>query len=333
MQLLVVGGAGYVGSVVVEHLVRAGHAVTVLDDLSTGHRAAVDGAARFVYGDVRDAAALDAALAGTEAVLHFAARSLVPESMRDPLGYYESNVGGTVSLLRGMLARGVRRLVFSSTAAVYGEPDMMPIPESAPARPAHAYGGSKRAIEMLLEDAGRAHGVGSIALRYFNAAGASDRCGEDHRPETHLIPNLLRATPESPLVLHGDDYPTPDGTCVRDYVHVADLARAHAAALEALGTGVCGGINLGSGRGQSVREIVAAARRVTGRTIPVRVGARRAGDPPQLVADIGRAAAVLGWQPEIGLDAMLASAWRWHERHPRGYESEAGGRGAADDSG
>lgn len=334
MRVVVVGGAGYVGSVVTEHLVRAGHAVTVLDDLSTGHRAAVDAAARFVHGDLHDVSVLASVLEGAEAVLHFAARSLVPESMRDPLGYYASNVGGAIALVRGMLAHDVRRLVFSSSAAVYGEPAEVPTPESAPARPTHAYGGSKRAIEMLLEDAGRAHGIRSLSLRYFNAAGASARCGEDHRPETHLIPNLLQAAsaPAVPLTVHGDDYATRDGTCVRDYVHVDDLARAHVAGLEALDSGVQGALNLGSGRGQSVLEIVAAARRVTGCQVPVRVGPRRAGDPPELVADVTRAEAEIGWRPQVDLDAMLESAWRWRERHPRGYESEAGGRGPNDHS-
>ena len=338
MRLFVTGGAGYVGSVVAEHLAREGHEVTVFDDLSTGHAAAVPPAARLVVGDLRDIPALRRALvAGTDAVLHFAAKSLVGESERDPLGYYEHNLGGAICLLRVMQERGVRRFLFSSSAGVYGAPATQPIPESEPPRPTHAYGGSKRAVEMLLEDASRALGLGAVWLRYFNAAGASERCGEDHRPETHLLPLLLRAAlaaDPAAVPIYGDDYPTPDGTCVRDYVHVEDLAAAHVRALGALDTGLRGAVNLGGGLGQSVLEILAAVRRVTGRPIPVRVAPRRLGDPPVLVADASRAGRELGWQATRGLEAIVSSAWRWLQAHPDGYvdgEADERGEGRGED--
>jgi UDP-glucose 4-epimerase len=325
MRVVVTGGAGYVGSVVVEHLLAAGHDVVVFDDLSTGHRAAVATGAQFVRGDLRDAAALGTVLgAGTDAVLHFAARSLVADSMRDPIGYWDHNVGGAVALLGGMATARVPRLVFSSSAAVYGEPGVVPIPESAPARPAHAYGGSKRAIEMLIDDAARSGDLRAVALRYFNAAGASRDHGEDHRPESHLIPRVLRAAQDGApaLVVHGDDWPTPDGTCVRDYVHVEDLARAHVAALAALDDGLAGALNLGTAAGHSVREVVGACADVTARRIPVTVGPRRAGDPAVLVADSQRAARELGWQARAGLREVVQSAWNWMQAHPRGYVDE-----------
>lgn len=330
MRLFVTGGAGYVGSVVVEHLLGAGHDVVVYDNLSTGHRGAVAPGARFVHGDVADAVALRAALVpGTDAVLHFAARSIVPESMRDPGGYWRHNVGGALVLLQVVTEHQVPRFVFSSTAGVYGEPEVLPIPESAPPRPLHAYGASKRAIEMLLEDLVR-NGLRAIWLRYFNAAGASATHGEDHDPETHLIPNILRGTAggAAPVTVYGDDWPTPDGTCVRDYVHVDDLARAHVAALHALDQGVCGPVNLGTSAGHSVREILAAAERVTGTKIPVTVGPRRAGDPPSLVADAGRARRDLGWVPRATLDDIVQSAWDWLRTHPQGYGDGTGRHGS-----
>ena len=328
MRLFVSGGAGYVGSVVTEHLLGAGHEVVVFDDLSTGHRTAVPKAAHFVRGDVRDAAALERALApGTDAILHFAGRSIVPDSMRDPVGYWDHNMGGALALLRAAMARGVPRWVFSSSAAVYGTQGREPIAETAPLRPEHAYGGSKRGIEMLLEDACRTTAMRAVALRYFNAAGASAERGEDHAPETHLIPRLLRAALEggAPVVVYGEDWPTPDGTCVRDYVHVEDLARAHVQALEGLDQGVSGALNLGTTAGHSVREILTVARRVTGCPIPVTVGARRSGDPAWLVADASRARRELGWQPQATLDDVVRSAWDWMRAHPAGY---GGGGGA-----
>jgi len=321
MRLLVTGGAGYVGSVVTELLLERGHQVVVLDDLSTGHRAAVADGAQLEHGDLRDPNVLSHCLdSGTEAVLHFASRSLVGESRRDPIGYYDDNLRGATALLRGMLAAKVRRLVFSSSAAVYGEPEQQPIAESAPVQPTHAYGGSKRAIEMLLADAARTFDLQAACLRYFNAAGATLRCGEDHHPETHLVPAILRAVQaQRAVTVHGADYPTPDGTCIRDYVHVRDLAEAHVLALE---TGFQGPLNLGSGRGHSVLEVIAAVRRVTGAVVPVTVGARRLGDPPRLVAEIGRAARELGWRPRHDLDAIVRSAADWHRRHPHGYATE-----------
>jgi len=321
MRFLVTGGAGYVGSVVTELLLERGHEVVVLDDLSTGHRAAVAPGARFVHGDLRQPESLAGALGGgIEAVLHFAARSLVGESRRDPIGYYADNLGGATALLRGMLAAGVRRMVFSSSAAVYGEPEAQPIPETATPRPIHAYGGSKRAIEMLLEDAARAFDLRAASLRYFNAAGATPRCGEDHRPETHLIPAILhRVGVRRAVTVHGGDYPTPDGTCIRDYVHVRDLAEAHVLALE---SDFHGALNLGSGRGHSVLEVVSAVRRVTGEEVPVTVGPRRPGDPPRLVADVARAESELGWRARTDLDAIVRSAAEWHRLHPHGYKTE-----------
>jgi UDP-glucose-4-epimerase GalE len=297
--------------------------VTVFDDLSTGHRAAVPAAATFVQGDLRDADALRAALPeGCDAVLHFAARSIVSDSVRDPVGYWEHNVGGAMSLLEVLAERRVMHCVFSSTAAVYGEPEQQPIPETAALRPSNPYGSSKRAIEILLDDAQRSRGLESIQLRYFNAAGASATRGEDHHPETHLLPRLLRAALASEpqtVSIYGDDYPTPDGTCIRDYIHVEDLAAAHLAALAALGRGVHGAINLGTGNGASVREILDCVRRVTGRKLPARVEPRRAGDPAQLVAGVERAAAELGWQARRSLEDIVSSAWQWHQGHPRGY--------------
>jgi len=322
MRVVVTGGAGYVGSVTVEHLLAAGHEVVVVDDLSTGHAQAVAPGACFVHADCGDARALAPALAdGTAAVMHFAGRSLVAESMRDPLGYWDANVRVTLALVRAMVAARVPRLVFSSSAAVYGEPESVPIAETAATHPTHAYGAAKRAIEMLLEDAARAGGLRAIALRYFNAAGASIACGEDHRPESHLVPAvLLAARPgAAPFVVNGDDWPTADGTCVRDYVHVEDLARAHVLALDALDDGLGGVLNLGSAAGHSVREIVDVACDVTGVRIPVRVGPRRPGDPPALVADATQAAARLGWTPRATLRDAVASAWDWMRTHPNGY--------------
>ncbi|HET9455693.1 MAG TPA: UDP-glucose 4-epimerase GalE [Candidatus Limnocylindrales bacterium] len=333
MRILVTGGAGYVGSVSVDALLDAGHDVVVLDDLSTGHRDAVAERARLVAGTYADGELVGALLEGEriEAILHCGARSLVGESMEDPARYYRDNVAGGVALLEAARHVGVRRFVFSSSAAVYGVPDETPIAESAALRPINTYGETKRAFEAALAAYGVAYGVRSVTLRYFNVAGATELRGEDHGPETHLIPNVLRAAEggagADPVDIFGDDYPTPDGTCVRDYIHVVDLAVAHVLALEATARAdprtdtplVC---NLGSGGGYSVREVLVAAERVVGRPIPQRVVARRSGDPPVLVAAIARAADVLGWRPErSSLEAMIASAWDWRLRNPGGYPS------------
>ena len=329
MRVLVTGGAGYVGAVSVDALVAAGHEVVVLDDLSTGHRAAVPGVVRLEVGSFGNEAAVGALLesTGIEAILHCAARSLVAESVREPSRYYRSNVAGGIALLEAARQAGVGRLVFSSTAAVYGIPDSTPIEEDAPLRPINPYGETKRTFEAAMAAYGTAYGLRSVSLRYFNVAGATERLGEVHDPETHLIPNVLRAADGSgdPLTLFGADYPTPDGTCIRDYLHVADLADAHLRALEATAAGddrtaealVC---NLGSGGGFSVREVLRTAESVVGRPIPHTVGPRRAGDPPLLVASAARAESVLGWRAEhSSLEEMIGSAWEWRERHPGGY--------------
>jgi UDP-glucose 4-epimerase len=327
-RILVTGGAGYVGSVSVEALLAAGHDTVVLDDLTTGHRAAVPAEATFHRGTYVDADSLAKLLTAEriEAILHCAARSLVGESIADPSKYYRENVAGGVALLEAARAAGVSRVVFSSSAAVYGVPDATPIPEDAPLRPINPYGESKRTFEAALAWYGRAYGLRSVTLRYFNVAGASATSGEDHDPETHLIPNvLLAAEGQSELTVFGDDYPTPDGTCVRDYVHVADLADAHLLAIEATAPGdprtdEALALNLGSGGGFSIREVLAAAESVVGRPIRHTVGPRRAGDPPILVARADRAAEVLGWRPaRPSLDEMVGSAWAWRRAHPAGY--------------
>ncbi len=329
MRILVTGGAGYVGSVSVEALLAAGHDVTVLDDLSTGHAAAVPPDARLEVGSYGDGAGLIELLdAGRiEAILHCAARSLVGESIRDPARYYRDNVAGGVALLEAARQVGIRRFVFSSTAAVYGVPDAIPIEEDALLRPINTYGETKRTFEGALAAYGAAYGLRSVSLRYFNVAGATERNGEVHDPETHLIPNVLRAADGTgdPVTVFGDDYPTADGTCIRDYIHVADLADAHVLALESTAPDddrtadplVC---NLGSGGGFSVREVIGEAEAVVGRPIPHSIGERRAGDPPILVASARRAEAVLGWQARrSSLLAMIGSAWEWRQRHPGGY--------------
>jgi len=334
MRVLVTGGAGYVGSVSVEALVAAGHDVVVLDDLSKGHRDAVASGARLVEGSYADAAGLRALLMATpvDAVLHCAARSLVGESVAEPALYYRENVAGGVTLLEELRAAGVQRLVFSSTAAVYGVPASVPIREDAVLAPINPYGETKRTFEGALRWYAAAYGLRSVSLRYFNVAGASGRNGEAHDPETHLVPNVLAAVEgRSELTVFGIDYPTPDGTCIRDYIHVEDLARAHVLALEATApddartTGGEGGaaaiaLNLGNGGGFSVREVLAAAEAATGLRVPHAVGPRRAGDPPVLVADAGRAHEVLGWAPaHPDLGEIVATAWAWRRAHPSGY--------------
>ncbi len=324
MRLLVTGGAGYVGSVTVEALIEGGHEVMVIDDLRTGHRQAVHPGAAFVQADVADEAAVRAALRHQpcDALLHFAALSLVDASMRDPHGYFQNNVGGTLALLRAVTAEGVHRVVFSSTAALYGTPERTPIPEGATLSPENVYGETKLQIERALQWLARTTGLASVALRYFNAAGASGERGEDHRPESHLIPIVLDVVrgvrPE--VLIFGDDYPTPDGTAVRDYIHVLDLADAHRRALEVLEAGQAKAYNLGNGAGSSVAEVISTVQQVTGREVPTRVAPRRAGDSPVLVADASLARSELGWQPrrpELG--EIVEDAWRWRQAHPHGY--------------
>ena len=327
-KVLVTGGAGYVGSHVVRYLHEAGGDVVVLDDLSFGHRAAA-GKASFVEGDFGDASVLDGIMAGggIDAVVHMAGMSLVGESMVEPARYFGTNVAKTLSLLDAMRRHDVKAFVFSSSAAVYGEPQDVPIREEHPCVPTNPYGETKLAVERILGWYQRAYGIGYAALRYFNAAGAhpSAEIGEDHGDrETHLIPRLilsaLRGGPKTPIL--GEDYPTSDGTCVRDYVHVMDLAEAHALALSALkrGTLQAGSFNLGNGEGFSVREVVAAVTEVAGAPPPTERAPRRHGDPAILVASAERASRRLGWRPKTpSLDAIVRSAWRWHEARPQGY--------------
>jgi UDP-glucose 4-epimerase len=322
MKALVTGGAGYIGSVVAAQLLEAGHDVVVLDDLSRGHAGAVPPGAHHVAVSLNDADALREPLAGGfDAVLHFAALSLVAESVEHPERYWSNNVGGTRNLLDAMREHGVGRLVFSSTAATYGEPDTVPITEDQPPAPVNAYGASKLAVDLMIRDECRAHGLAAASLRYFNVAGASRGLGEDHHPETHLIPLVLQAAAgaRDHITVFGADYPTRDGTAVRDYIHVEDLGQAHLLALDRLELGTHHVFNLGTGDGYTVREVIEAARRVTGKEIPARDEGRRPGDPPQLVAANERARTGLGWTPERSLDQMIADAWEWHRAHPDGY--------------
>lgn len=328
-RILVTGGAGYVGAVSVEAFLAAGHDVVVLDDVSTGHRSAVPDEARLIVGDYGDRATTSAVFAeeSIDAILHCAARSLVGESLQQPARYFQDNVAGGIALLEGARRAGVTRFVLSSTAAVYGVPDATPIPEDAPLRPINPYGETKRSVEAALAWYGRAYGFRSVSLRYFNVAGATDAIGEDHDPETHLIPVILGAVEAGrPVTIFGNDYPTRDGTNVRDYIHVADLADAHLRAIDATapdddrvtdGFLVC---NLGNGDGFTNLEVIEAAERSVGRQIPFEVGPRREGDPPTLVASADRAAGILGWRPERPtLDEIVGSAWAWRQRHPGGY--------------
>jgi UDP-glucose 4-epimerase len=311
VKLLVTGGAGYIGSVVAARLLEAGHRVVVLDDLSTGFRDAVPDGAEFVQGRVHDVA--DVLASGFDGVLHFAAKSLVGESVERPQLYWANNVGGSLGLLAAMRAAGVTRLVFSSTAATYGEPRNTPIRESDPAVPVNAYGRSKLAVDMAIADEARAHGLAAVSLRYFNVGGAYGRFGERHDPETHLIPNVLAvpAGRRDVVRVFGTDYPTRDGTCVRDYLHVLDLAEAHLLALDGAVTGVHRIYNLGTGTGFTVREVLEACRRVTGHAVPSVDSGRRAGDPPSLVASSELIRAELGWNPGLDLDRIVADAWRF----------------------
>ncbi|MFI2190590.1 UDP-glucose 4-epimerase GalE [Streptomyces sioyaensis] len=321
-KYLVTGGAGYVGSVVAAHLLQAGHEVTVLDDLSTGHRDGIPAGARFLEGRIQDAAQwLDPSY---DAVLHFAAFSQVGESVADPEKYWRNNVGGTMDLLAAMRDAGVRTLVFSSTAATYGEPASTPITESAETAPTSPYGASKLAVDHMISGEAAAHGLAAVSLRYFNVAGAYGSCGERHDPESHLIPLVLQVAQgkREAISVYGEDYPTPDGTCVRDYIHVADLAEAHLLALDAASGGehlIC---NLGNGNGFSVREVIETVRKVTGHPVPEIAAPRRAGDPAVLVASAQTAIDRLGWRPSrADLAGIVADAWQFAQHLDRTKES------------
>jgi UDP-glucose 4-epimerase len=325
MRVLVTGGAGYIGSITVRTLLDAGHEVIVLDTLEKGWRAAVDGRATLEVGNVGDRGVLDRLLPGCDAVVHLAGYIEVAESQASPDRYFANNVFAPAVMLEAMADHGVDALVFSSSAAVYGRPDILPILESAETSPINAYGASKLAFERLLEGSAARNGLRSVRLRYFNAAGAwhDGSLGEAHAPETHLIPRVLRAIAvgSTSFEVYGGDYDTPDGTCVRDYVHVCDLATAHRLALERLAQGDSGGVfNLGNGRGFSNREVVAACAEVTGRDVKIAIGPRREGDPPRLVASPERARSDLGWTPGRGeLRDVVGDAWRWHRAHPAGF--------------
>jgi len=331
MRILVTGGAGYIGSVVAEELIRGGHEAVVYDSLYKGHRAAVDPQAKFIEADLSDGDALRRAFTEheIEAVIHLAADSLVGESVENPAKYYRNNVVTGLALLDAMRDAGVKRLVFSSTAATYGEPEKQPIEESDPTIPTNPYGQTKLAFEHALKWYDMAYGIRYASLRYFNAAGATVRCGESHDPETHLIPIVLQAAAgrRSHVEIYGEDYPTRDGTCVRDYIHVVDLARAHILALNILDERSAI-YNLGcGGDGYTVREVIEAAREITGRDVPVKVGARRAGDPAVLVASSEKIRRELGWTPTMqDLSVIIESAWNWMQEHPDGYEAEGRSR-------
>jgi len=323
MKLLVTGGAGYIGSIVARDLIAAGHEVVVLDNLRQGHREAVSPGARLVVADLLERDAIDALLTeGFDGALHVAALALVGEAVEHPERDWRTNVGGTLNLLEAMNAAEVTRLVFSSTCAVYGEPSEVPISEGAALRPINAYGASKLAVDQMIGQFCIAHGLGAVSLRYFNVAGASGELGEDHRPETHLIPNILKAAlgQNDYVEIFGTDYRTPDGTAVRDYIHIDDLSRAHLLSLDGASPGAHQIFNLGNGSGFSVRELIAAAECVTGAEIPKRETGRRPGDAPMLVAASDRIRAELGWTPhKAGLDEILADAWAFARSHPRGY--------------
>jgi len=330
MRVLVTGGAGYVGSFTARHLLAAGHDVAVLDDLSSGHAAAVPADALTACG-IADRQRVAALLRERriEAVLHFAAFSSVADSVRKPEAYWQNNVAGTLALLEAMRACGVERIVFSSSASVYGETAESPLSEAAVLAPESPYAATKFVVERIFADLARAHGLRHVSLRYFNAAGASadGAHGEHHDPETHLIPILLQALQglRERVTVYGDDFATPDGTCIRDYVHVDDLADAHGRALEwtaRAGAGAGEAINLGTGTGHSVLEVIREAERVTGKRLDFTRGARRPGDTARLVASLSKAERVLGWRPRAGLEQILASAWDWHRSHPRGYTGE-----------
>jgi UDP-glucose 4-epimerase len=322
MKILVVGGAGYIGSVCSELLLDEGHGVTIFDNLSEGHCCALDPRAEFIEGDLVDRQSIEKTLAKQrpDAVMHFAANALVGESMQNPSKYFRNNIANGLNLLDAIVAAGVGKIIFSSTCAIFGPPERLPIDETTPPRPINPYGESKLAFEKILRWYGEIHGLKFVSLRYFNAAGASAKFGEDHRVETHLIPNVLKvALGEKPNVeIFGTDYETPDGTCIRDYIHILDLARAHILALSSAKSDF---YNLGTGGGASVREVIDSGRKVTGRKIDIVEKPRRLGDPPRLIASSEKIKRELGWKPQFqSLDAIIESAWKWHQKFPRGYE-------------
>jgi UDP-glucose 4-epimerase len=322
MKILVVGGAGYIGSVCTELLLDEGHSVGIFDNLSEGHRRAIDSRADFIEGDLTRGDDIRSALERSqpEAVMHFAASALVGESMQDPSKYFRNNISNGLNLLDAMIATGVNRLVFSSTCAIFGPPERLPIDETLSKNPINPYGESKLAFEKILRWYGEIHGLRFVSLRYFNAAGASEKFGEQHRIETHLIPNVLKvALGQTPHVeIYGTDYDTPDGTCIRDYIHIRDLSQAHILALKSAKSEF---YNLGTGGGTSVREVIESCRKITGHEIPVVEKPRRPGDPPRLVAASEKIQRELGWRPAFqNIDAIIESAWKWHQRFPNGYD-------------
>ncbi len=318
MAVLVVGGAGYIGSHAAHVLQRRGYEVIIYDNLCTGHRELAEGF-ELIVGDIADSAKLAKALSRADAVMHFAAHAYVGESVENPRKYFQNNVSAALALLNSVMDSRVRKFIFSSTAAVYGTPEKSPITENSPRQPVNPYGATKLALENALEAYSRAYGLRFVAFRYFNAAGAdeSGKIGENHDPETHLIPLILQAIQgkRAALEIFGDDYPTPDGTCIRDYIHVNDLAEAHVLGLEHLSKAESGAMNLGTGKGYSVHEVVAAVEKVTGHKVPTHIGSRRAGDPAELVADPGRAKKLLNWQAKRSLEEIVASAWKWASRN------------------
>ena len=328
MTILVLGGAGYIGSHTVKELCDAGENVVVADCLATGHKEAVNKKARFYKGDIRDGAFLDEIFTKEkiDVVMHFCAFSLVGESVVDPIKYYDNNMGGAIMLLKKMHEHGLNKIVFSSTAAVYGEPERVPIMENDKTEPTNPYGETKLSMEKMFKWASKAYGINFVSLRYFNASGADQTgfIGEDHNPETHLIPLILQVPlgKRKFISIFGTDYPTPDGTCIRDYIHVTDLAQAHILAAKYLMAGNKSDIfNLGNGVGFSVKEVIETARKVTGHPIPAKEEGRRAGDPAQLIASSAKAREILGWKPEQdSLEEIIASAWKWHKNNPMGYE-------------
>ena len=321
MNILVTGGAGYIGSICVEQLLDAGHTVTIFDNLTEGHRRAIDPRAALIAGDLQQRCDIADALEKVrpEAVMHFAANALVGESMENPSKYFRNNVSGGLNLLDAMIAVGCKRFVFSSTCATFGPPDRVPIDETLPQRPINPYGESKLMFEKILRWYDEIHGLRFVALRYFNAAGASERFGEDHRIETHLIPNVLKVAlgQTDHVEIYGTDYETPDGTCIRDYIHILDLATAH---MLALSVNESAFYNLGTGGGTSVREVIAACERITGKSIKVIEKPRRPGDPARLIAGSDKIKSALGWTPKFqSIDRIVESAWSWHVRNPGGY--------------